>query len=253
MERITALIQARLGSTRLPGKTLMKAGGDTLLGHLVRRVKASGFIKEIVIATTVDDRDGAIAEFAASMRLKCYRGSEDDVLDRFYKASVKYGLQTIVRVTPDCPILDPDVTDHVIRRYLKKRCDYASNCIIPTYPDGLDTEVFSFKTLEKAWRGARLPSEREHVTAYIVKHPELFSIHNVRNPGEDLSWMRWTVDTEEDMDFIREVFRRLGDKGIFHMKDVAGLLKLHPSMMKLNGGIMRNEGYLRAIEKDGPA
>ena len=206
MNNISAIIQARLGSTRLPGKTLMTIKGDTLLGHLVNRIKACTLIDDIIIATTNKLSDDKIVDFARNRDLKLYRGSEDDVLDRFYKTAIEFDVKTIVRVTPDCPMLDPRVTDFVISHYLKGNYDYVSNTIKPTYPDGLDTEIFSFKTLQKAWNEASLPSEREHVTAFIYKHPELFKLFNVEKDGEDISWMRWTVDTEQDLRFIKKIF-----------------------------------------------
>lgn len=250
MNNITALIQARLGSTRLPGKTLMLIEGESLLAHLVKRIKASRYINDIVIATTTNEKDNAIVEFAKNENLKFYRGSENDVLDRFYQASVLYRLETIVRVTPDCPMLDPDVMDIVISKFTDGNYDYVSNVITPTFPDGLDTEVFSFRILEKTWHEARLPSEREHVTAYILKHPELFKLFNVKRDGEDLSWMRWTVDTKRDLEFVKEIFQRLGNSGIFHMDDVIELFGENPDLLKINSGITRNEGYLKSLKKD---
>lgn len=250
MNNITALIQARLGSTRLPGKTLMLIEGESLLGHLVKRIKASRYVNDIVIATTTNERDNAIVEFAKAENLKFYCGSEDDVLDRFYQASVLYRLETIVRVTPDCPMLDPKVMDCVISEFLEGNYDYVSNVITPTFPDGLDTEVFSFKTLEKTWHEAKLPSERENVTAYILKHPKLFRQFNVRREGEDLSWMRWTVDTQRDLEFVKGIFQRLVSRGIFHEDDVIEVLRKNPDMLKINSGITRNEGYLKSLKKD---
>jgi len=251
MNNITALIQARLGSTRLHGKTLMLIEGKSLLCHLVKRIKASRYVNDIVIATTTNERDNAIVEFAKAENLKFYCGSEDDVLDRFYQASVLYGLEAIVRVTPDCPMLDPDVMDIVISKFSEGNYDYVSNVITPTFPDGLDTEVFSFQSLEKAWHEARLPSEREHVTAYILKHPELFRQFNVKREGEDLSWMRWTVDTRDDYDFVCKIFELLYHPNeIFHMEDVLALLKENPQLLKINSGILRNEGYKISLLKD---
>ena len=225
--------------------------GKSLLGHLVKRIKASRYVNDIVIATTTNERDNAIVEFAKAENLKFYCGSEDDVLDRFYQASVLYGLEAIVRVTPDCPMLDPDVMDIVISKFSEGNYDYVSNVITPTFPDGLDTEVFSFQSLEKIWHEARLPSEREHVTAYILKHPELFRQFNVKREGEDLSWMRWTVDTQRDLEFVNKIFEYLYTPNeIFHMEDVLDLLKENPQLLKINSGILRNEGYKISLLKD---
>jgi spore coat polysaccharide biosynthesis protein SpsF len=251
MDTITAIIQARTGSTRLPGKTLMTIQGRSLLGHLVTRVKATKNINDIIIATTTNRQDDDIVRFATGERLKLYRGSEEDVLDRFYQAATEYRVGTIVRITPDCPMLDPAITDLVISHYLKGSYDYVSNAIRPTYPDGLDTEVFSFQTLEKAWQNAKLPSEREHVTAYIVKRPKIFRLFNVSNDGEDLSWMRWTVDTEQDLQFVKRIFAELYVPGkIFYMEDVVTLLQKNPDLLKINQGISRNEGYRLSLSRD---
>jgi spore coat polysaccharide biosynthesis protein SpsF (cytidylyltransferase family) len=251
IQKVTALIQARLGSTRLPGKTLMTIAGESLLGHLVKRVKASRYVNEIIIATTINYRDDAIVKFAVGNNLKFYRGSEEDVLERFYQAAVEYGIETIVRITPDCPMLDPEIMDAVISKYLEGNHNYVSNVLPPTFPDGLDTEVFSFRTLEKTWHEARLPSEREHVTPYIVKHPELFRHFNVKKEGEDLSWLRLTVDTRDDYDFVCKIFELLYHPNeIFHMEDVLALLKENPQLLKINSGILRNEGYKISLLKD---
>ncbi len=220
------------------------------MGHLVKRIKASRYVNDIVIATTTNERDNAIVEFARDKNIKYYRGSEDDVLDRFYKASIEFRLKTIVRVTPDCPMLDPDVMDIVISKFTKGNYDYVSNGMIPTFPDGLDTEVFSFNALEKAWCEAKLVSEREHVTAYIYKHPELFRLFNVKRKGEDISWMRWTVDTQSDLEFIKGIFQLLGNRDIFHMDDVIEVLRGNPDLLRINAGITRNEGYLKSLKKD---
>ncbi|MBI5139839.1 MAG: glycosyltransferase family protein [Candidatus Vogelbacteria bacterium] len=250
-KRIVAIIQARLGSTRLPGKTLMTLGGETLLGHLVKRVKASKYVDDIIIATTTNERDDAIVRVAKEKNLNCYRGSENDVLDRFYQAAVAYGVKTIVRVTPDCPILDPEVMDLVIAKYLEGGYNYVSNTIRPSFPDGLDTEVFSFEALEKAWKEAQLASEREHVTVYITKHPELFRIFNVKHVGRNLSHLRWTVDTKRDYDFISKIFKSMPPKkDIFFMSDVLDLLAKNSDLIKINSGMNRNEGYAKSLRED---
>lgn len=251
MKNITAVIQARLGSTRLQGKTMMTLSGEPLIGHLIKRVQRSKYISDIVIATTTKEKDDLIVKFAKEKNLKYYRGSEDDVLDRFYQTAVAFHLETIVRVTPDCPMLDPRVTDRVIKAYLNGNYDYVSNSLVPTYPDGFDTEIFSFEVLARAWRNAELQSEREHVTAYIVKHPELFRQYNVKKEGEDLSWMRWTVDTERDYEFVGRIFEKIGKTDdIFYMEDVLKVLEENPELIEINAGIHRNEGYRISLRKD---
>lgn len=250
MKNITAIIQARLGSTRLPGKTLMTIEGDSLIGHLVRRVKESKYVNNIIIATTTKEKDNAIVNFAKNNDLKFYRGSEGDVLDRFYKAAIEYDVETIVRVTPDCPLLDPKIMDSVISQYIDGNYDFVCNTMPPTYPDGLDTEVFSFKTLERAWNEAKKSSEREHVTSYIYNHPAFFKIYNCVN-DIDYSGMRWVVDEEADYKYISEVYKMLYREGeVFYMDDVLDLLSKYPELNDINKNIKRNEGYQNSLLKD---
>lgn len=250
-KKMTAIIQARIGSTRLPGKTMMDVAGSTLLGHLVTRIKATRLVNDIVIATTVKNADDRIVEFARQNGIKCFRGSEDDVLDRFYQACVEFGVETIVRVTPDCPLLDPAVVDLVVSEFLEGGFDYVSNTLTPTFPDGLDTEVFSFTALKRAWTEATLGSEREHVTPYINKHPEIFKVYNVRRDGEDLSYMRWTVDTQRDMEFVKQILENVKSKGsVCSSEEVLALLKARPDLLEINSGIARNEGYQKSLRND---
>src|SRR5438034_10464182 len=163
-----------MGSTRLPGKTLADVAGKPMLARLVERARRIPGVERVIIATTEKPADEAILRFAEDHDLPAYAGREEDVLDRFYQAACRFGVSVVVRVTPDCPLLDPRVSGLVVARFVEARgaVDYASNTQPPTFPDGLDTEVFSFAVLARAWREATVPSEREHVTAYIWKHPE---------------------------------------------------------------------------------
>jgi len=248
---ITAVIQARMGSTRLPDKVLADIAGKTLLEHVIQRVKASRLINRIIIATTENERDKAVIAFSEAHGIPWYVGSEDDVLDRFYQTAKRYRVETIVRITPDDPFKDPEVMDKVISYYLanKDKLDYASNTIKPSYPEGLDVEVFSFGALEKAWEEAKKPSEREHVTPYIWNHPELFRLANIEN-NEDLSHLRWTLDTEADLRFTQEIYARLYRGQVFLMKDILTLLEKEPQLLTINQGIERNVGYLKSLEQE---
>ena len=248
MNNITAIIQARLGSSRLPGKTLMVIEGETLLGHLVRRITPSKYLTDIIIATTTEKRDDAIVSFAEQRGLKFFRGSEHDVLDRFYQTAVAFHLETIVRVTPDCPLMDYRVIDLVIKEYIRGPYDYVSNILPPTYPDGLDTEVFSFSALEQAWNNAALKSEREHVTPYIRNHPERFRIGNVRCT-ENLSALRWTVDTTRDLEFVQAIYAHFQSRP-FGMDEILELLRKRPELKAVNVGIERNDGYQKSLRED---
>jgi spore coat polysaccharide biosynthesis protein SpsF (cytidylyltransferase family) len=249
---IIAILQARMGSTRLPGKSMKEVEGKPLLWHVIQRLKKSRRIEKIVVATTEKKDDEVIVELAKREGAGFFQGSEGDVLDRYYHAAKKYRADIIVRVTADCPLLDPQATDRVIEKFLEGGFDYVSNTDPPTYPDGLDTEVFSFAALERAWTEAKLLSEREHVTPYMRKNQVIFRQANVMN-SEDLSKMRWTVDERADLEFTRRVYLLLGEKGRRHdftMEDVLKILKDNPDLHGINAGFERNEGYAKSLRED---
>ncbi len=221
-----------------------------MLFHVIQRVKKSKLIEDIVVATTKKKEDLEIVKIAKKCGVRDFRGSEDDVLDRFYQAAKVAKAESIVRITADCPLIDPVVVDKVIEHFLSGCYDYASNTLKRTYPDGLDTEVFTYKVLERAWKNAKWASEREHVTPYIIKHPEMFRLGNVENE-KDLSYMRWCVDTERDLKFVRAVYRHLyKKKKVFLMDDILKLLERRPEIMAINKGIPTNEGYLKSLRED---
>ncbi len=247
---IAAMIQARRGSTRFKDKTFSDLQGKPLLMHIINRVKYSQYIKDVIIATTTNKEDDKIEDFAKENNISIFRGSEDNVLDRFYQAAKKFNVDIIVRVTADDPFKDPKVIDKAIGIFIKECYDYVSNTIKPTYPEGIDIEVFSFKALEKAWNEANKISEKEHVTPYIWKNPNLFKTHNFEYK-EDLSKLRWTIDYKEDYEFAKEVYKRLYKEGkIFYMEEILELLKREPELSKINKDIERNEGYLKSLEED---
>ena len=174
---IGCIIQARMGSSRLPGKVLMKSGnGMPLLYHVINQLRYCSKVKNLVIATTTNQEDDSIEKFANDNSVNIFRGKEKDVLDRYFQCAKKYSFSTIVRITSDCPLIDPQIVDKVIERFFSGNYDYATNTLIRTFPIGTDVEVFSFSVLETAWKNAQLPSEREHVTPYIYNHPEIFNI-----------------------------------------------------------------------------
>lgn len=248
--RVVAIVQARMGSTRLPGKTLEDLCGESLLGRILQRVRASRTVDDLVVATTTEDIDEPIVEAARTYGAGVYRGSVHDVLSRFYEAAKAASADIIVRITADDPFKDPGVIDLIVTRLLDdERLDYASNTIEPSYPEGIDIEVFRFSALERACREATLTSDREHVTPYIWRQPELFRIENVKHPV-DLSKLRWTIDYPEDLTFAREVYSRLGDRGIFSMDDILRLLESEPHLSAINQGIERNESYNRLVQKE---
>lgn len=246
--KVVAIIQSRMGSTRLPGKSMAEVCGKPLLAHVIARVGKARRVHTLMVATTEDREDSRIAEFCADQNTPCYRGSVNDVLDRYFQAALSQKADVIVRITGDCPLIDAQVVDATIDEFLKGDCDYAANVLPPTFPDGLDTEVFSMETLEKAWREAKLSSEREHVTPYIYKHPELFRLRNHAN-AQDLSHMRWTVDQAADLELIRIILDRPGGIDL-SMQDIVELFKNDPQLAQVNAGIQRNEGYAKSIAEE---
>lgn len=252
--RRVALIQARMGSTRLPGKTLRPLLGKPLLQHILERVRQSTCLDELVIATTTAPEDREVVALGASLGIASYTGDAEDVLDRFCQAARAHQADLIVRITADDPFKDPDVID-LITGHLEDHwgaLDYVSNTIVPTYPEGIDVEVFTMGTLDCAWREATRPTEREHVTPYIWNHPDRFRLHNVSN-AEDLSGLRWTLDYEQDWAFAEAVYQRLySSDRVFKMADILALLAREPQLAEINAGVPRYAGYMQALtEKDG--
>jgi len=233
---VLAIIQARMGSTRLPGKILKEVNGKPLLAYQIDRVRQSKCIEKIVIATTVEQKDDQIVAFCEQYNVEYYRGSENDVLARYYEAAEQFGGDIIVRLTSDCPIIDPVVIDETIRYYIDhaSEFDYVSNTIERTYPRGLDTEVFSEGALEKSYKDAILERDREHVTAYMYSNPEKFRIGSISNP-QNLGNHRWTVDTSEDFQLVELILSNLySENQFFNMRDVIELLDKHPDWVQLN-------------------
>lgn len=234
---IAAIVQARMGSTRLGGKVMMEVLGKPLLQHMIERLHHSQYLEDIIIATTIDKKDDNIMALCEKIGVKTFRGSEEDVLDRYYNATKQYNVDIIVRMTSDCPLIDPKVVDRVIKYYFdnKDEFDFVSNMHPPTFPDGLDVEVIPFKTLKKAWQEAKKSYEREHVSPYIWDNPKMFKIGNVAYTDELHLKERWTLDYEEDYFFIKRVFEELYSKrNIFYMEDILELLNRKPEIRKIN-------------------
>ena len=247
-----AIIQARMGSSRLPGKSMAQIEGRPMLWHVVQRVKRATLVDRVVVATSTNRADDSIADMCRQEGIPCHRGSENDVLDRFYGAARAEKAAWVVRITADCPLIDPEVIDRVVRRFQRGDLDYASNAMVRSYPDGLDTEVFSFSALERAWHEAAKTSEREHVTPYL--RSEKFRTANVESDSTSLyQHYRWTVDELQDLEFIRAVYRAMRDKGVFGMKDVLELLEKSPGLDKMNSEIVSNRGYYKSLFEDAQA
>jgi spore coat polysaccharide biosynthesis protein SpsF len=232
-DNIVAIIQARMCSTRLPGKVMKDISGKPMLWHVIYRVKYSKLINKIVVATSTNKEDDIIENFCKENRILFYRGDEEDVLKRYYEAAKIYNGNKIVRITSDCPLIDPEIVDIVIKEHLKDEVDYTSNTIERTFPRGLDTEVFNFEALERANEMAKEKYQREHVTIFIYENPHLFKIKNVRN-FKDLSHLRWTVDEERDLIFVREIYKRLYKGNIFFMRDILEVLEKEIDLKKIN-------------------
>ena len=240
MTGVTAIIQARTGSTRLPGKVLMDIAGEPMLARVMERAGRAKTLDEIVVATTTGRVDDRIVSLCEDRGWECFRGSESDVLDRYFQAARAYHADYIVRITSDCPLIDPGVVDRVVGTFLvgQPGIDYASN-FLPrrTYPRGLDTEVMTFRALERSWREDENPAHREHVTQYILRHPDLFQTYGVVH-ATDLSHHRWTVDTIEDLTLIRRIYVHFGDDP-FSWEDVLLFLEMHPELAEINRHVIQ--------------
>lgn len=250
---IVVIIQARMGSTRLPGKVMEDISGKPMIWHVIDRIKKSEKIDFIVLATTNKDEDKIIVKLAQKTGVKIFMGDEKDVLNRYYSAAKKYSADIVVRVSGDCPLIDPQIIDKMVSYYLenKNRFDYIGMGENNPCPHGLDNEVFSFESLEKAWIEAELPSEREHVTPYIWKNKEKFSIGSCLTSKKDYSNLRWVVDEKSDLKFVREIYRYLYQEGsFFTTKDILKLLESKHELLKINEGIIKQEGYYKSLEED---
>ena len=246
--RVVGIIQARMASSRLPGKILADVCGRPLLERVVNRARRAVQLDEVVVATTDQPADDATAATNAALDVPCFRGSETDVLDRYLHAARAHRADVVVRLTADCPLLEPAVIDRVTTQLIDAGCDYASNTIDCTYPDGLDAEAMTLTALECAWREANRASQREHVTPFIRENPARFRLASVRS-ARDLSALRWTVDTPQDLEFVRAVYADLGP-GDFDMHDVLRLLERRPELSEINSCQQRNEGYWKSLAHD---
>ena len=231
------IVQARMTSTRLPGKVLKKVLGKPLLAYQLERLRRVQLADEIVLATTTNQTDDVLSAFAAKEEIRCYRGDEQDVLDRYYQAAVMAEADVVVRVTSDCPLIEPSIIDEVIQAYNKStEIDYVSNTLSRTYPRGLDVECFSFKALEIAWKNADKAYEREHVTPYLYQQP-MFIKKELKADG-DYSQYRWTVDTQEDYELVRLLLEELYlSQPYFSWRDVLSVLERHPEWKLINAEI----------------
>lgn len=249
-----AIIQARMSSSRLPGKVLRDIGGQPMLVRVVERTRQAETVEKVVVATTTDPTDDAVERLCRKRGYACYRGSQLDVLDRYYQAARHYNADVVVRITADCPLIDPGLIDHMVNSFLGSPemadltppapdsrspfpYDLAANRLPApwgrTYPIGLDIEVCAFQGLEQVWKEAVLPHHREHVMPYFYDHPERFKILHI-NHDEDFGSMRWTVDTAADLDLVRQIFQHFQDRNDFSWLDILDLVEHEPHLAQIN-------------------
>jgi spore coat polysaccharide biosynthesis protein SpsF len=248
-----AIIQARMSSTRLPGKVLKSINGRPMLSYMIERVRAARALEKVILATSQAPDDDVLAEFCRSNNILCFRGDLEDVLDRYYQSASAFNCKHIVRLTSDCPIVDPRVIDNMVGIYHSGGYDYVANTCPPegfSYPEGMDVEIFSMNGLEKAWRETKKPSEREHVTFYFWQNPEIFSIFR-HDLDDDLSHYRLTVDYPEDFEVVSRIISELYPKDpLFSMHDIIDYLEKNPEVKGLNDDIQPFQGWASAFEKD---
>jgi spore coat polysaccharide biosynthesis protein SpsF len=265
--RTVAIIQARMGSSRLPGKVLLEIAGKPMLGRVIERTHRARTLDAVIVATTGDGSDDTVAAYCAALDVPCSRGSVQDVLDRYYQAAQAQDANLIVRITADCPLIDPVLVDQAVTTLVDGGYDFVANRLPPpfsrSYPIGLDVEVCTFAALEQAWREADQTFQREHVMPFLYEgislssvHPGLatgvsprgFSIAQLHSPI-DYGRMRWTVDTPEDLEFVRQVYNRLGERSDFSWIEVLELVLAEPQLMEINAGIKHKS--LKEIDRRG--
>ena len=239
-----------MGSSRLPGKVLKSVNDTPLLEHLIKRLTKCKTIDKIIIATTKSPKDDVIADFCEKKKYSYFRGPENDVLARYYLAAQDFPAKHYVRITADCPLMDSQILDKVVNLHIEGDYDYTSNILPPTFPDGMDVEVFKATSLKKAYKEAELPSEREHVTPYMRKYQNGYKTQNLK--GEiDRSHIRLTVDTAEDFTLISKIINHFSEiKNDYHLDDVLSFLKENKELTQINKMYKRNEGSLKSQKED---
>lgn len=246
--KFLVIIQARCGSTRLPSKVLKEIGGRTALELMLERVSNAKRIDEVLVATTLNTEDIPIVNLVSGMGYRVFAGSSEDVLDRFYQAARLISPQYVIRLTADCPLFDWRILDEAIDELKEESDDLCS--YTETFPDGEDLEIIRFSVLEDMWRNAHLASEREHVTLYVKKHPEIYRLQNYECKLGNLRDERWTLDEPEDLEFIREIYNHFSPRIDFSMEEIYAFLQSNKDIRNINRGFVRNEGLLRSLSED---
>ncbi len=247
---VGCIVQARMGSTRLPGKVMMKIqNNNTMIDFVINQLKFSKTLNKMIIATTTLPEDDKIINSLVPKEVEFFRGLEKDVLSRYYECAKFYSLDVIVRITSDCPLIDPYLLDHLVYEFVKNNYDFISPGFPRTFPQGsADIEVFSFQSLEKMWHEAKKPSEREHVCTYIYNNPEKFNIHTIPN-NTDFSNLKWSVYREDDLKFVHEIVKKIHKRPIL-TTDILNVLKNNPELVKINKNFILEEGYKKSIRED---
>ena len=243
------IVQARLGSTRFPSKIIQTIDDQsTVLDYVINQTLYSKNIENLVIATTTLDEDDSIVDFTNNKNIPCFRGNPTDVLDRYYQCAKKFSFSSIVRITSDCPLVDPTIIDQAVEIFQNSSYDYVSNVHPITYPVGIAVEIFSFESLENAWKNAKLPSEREHVTPFLYNNNHFFKIFNIEN-SQNASSIRITIDYPHDLELVRKIASKIDSRPIL-LSDILNLYSKEPKMFELNNIHDADEGYLKSLEND---
>ena len=254
-----AIIQARMDSSRLPNKVLKKIGKYPMLHYVIKQTLAAKSIDEVIIVTTKTKSDDKIIEFCKKNEIKFYRGSKNDLLDRYYQCAKKFQCDPIIRITSDCPLIDPNVIDKIIKKFEKNEYDYVANNLekingkwnnsMCNFPQGMTVEISSFKVLKIAWKKAKKHSEREHVFPYIQFNTKYFKISKFKMK-QNLSHIRCTVDRKEDLMFVRSLYNKIGYEKIISIKDIVKIVNKEPKLVLINNKIPFDEGYKKSILMD---
>ena len=246
---IGCIVQARMGSSRLPGKTLMKVDEkNTVLDFLINQLSYSKLIDKLVIATTNLSIDDDIQNSIRNLDVELFRGNANDVLDRYYQSAKKFSLDIVVRITADNPLIDPFIMDEMISEFCLKNYDYMTNTLPRTFPYGTEVEIFTFDALEKAWQNAKKPSEREHVTPYFYNNQKIFKIHKIQY-STNISNLRWTIDRQNDLELVKLIVSKIIKRPIL-LDDIILLYHKEPKLFEINKTYIPNEGYLKSLKED---
>ena len=250
MSNTCCIIQARIGSTRLPGKVMLNVEDQKpILYFVIKQLQECKLIDKIIVATTTNEEDNQIVNYAKNMGINCFRGSSKDVLDRYYQCAKEYSISSVVRIPSDKPLIDPEIVDKVISMFENNSYDYITNFLPnPTFPSGTEVEIFSINALKKAWENAKLPSEKEHVTPYFSNHQDEFKITHIKN-SENLSHLRWAVDKMEDLKLVRKIVSKIKKRPIL-MKNIVDLFSKEPELTEINRNVNRKEGDTKSLKED---